>query len=346
MPPQAPCGYQWYGAAEGLYTWMRRPGGPPLVATGALGAPSTAVALGSTDLGEPERFGGRITLGHWLSSDQTFAVESSYLQLAERNPVSRISSAGPLGVPFADVAAGESFAPVAAPGGSTGGVEVEETSRFWTGEVNLRCEMCRGCWAHLDLLLGARAFGFDESLELRTESTAAAGGSTATSDRFGTHNLFLGGQVGLEAELHHNHWFADISGKVAVGDNREEVNINGTTLLTPAGGAPAALPGGLLALPTNSGQHRRDDWALLPEVGVHLGYQLNNHLRLYTSYSFLYMVNVVRPGDQIDRTVNTTQQVGATGAAPGLTGPARPTLAFHDTDVWVQGVGLGLEFRY
>ena len=54
----------------------------------------------------------------------------------------------------------------------------------------------------------------------------------------------------------------------------------------------------------------------------------------------------VRPGDQVNRTVNpnfvpVSQQFGT------LTGTAlQPAPSFQRTDFWVQGINLGLEFRY
>ena len=43
---------------------------------------------------------------------------------------------------------------------------------------------------------------------------------------------------------------------------------------------------------------------MVPEVGINLGFQLTNNLKIYGGYSFLYWTNIVRPGDQIDTTVN------------------------------------------
>jgi hypothetical protein len=51
-------------------------------------------------------------------------------------------------------------------------------------------------------------------------------------------------------------------------------------------------------------------------------------------YTFLYISSVVRPSDQIDRSVNI---------APPNT---RPAFSFHATDFWTQGVNLGLEIRF
>jgi hypothetical protein len=328
---------------------MHRGSLPPLAATGPLGAPGTTVLLDHAGFDDGERLGIRGTLGLWLEPSQTCGIEANYLQLFQRNPGFAATSPGTpsLGVPFFNVATGaEDIFPVASPGGPSGRIEVEEVSRLWSAEANLRCALCRSCWHQLDLLAGFRFLGFDEDLTLTDTTTQPARQSVALSDRFTTRNLFFGGQLGAEAEARWAHWSGDLWAKVALGDNRETVNISGTTLMTTPAGAQTALPGGLFALPTNIGQYTRDQFSFIPEFGMHLGYQVNHHLRLFAGYDILYLGNVVRPGDQMDRGINPTQAAIGAANAPGLTGPARPLFTFHETDTWAQGVTLGFEFRY
>jgi hypothetical protein len=54
---------------------------------------------------------------------------------------------------------------------------------------------------------------------------------------------------------------------------------------------------------------------------------------------------VVRPGDQIDRTINPSQSIllGGNGL---LTGSSRPSLLFGQTDLWAQGLSLGVELGW
>jgi hypothetical protein len=73
--------------------------------------------------------------------------------------------------------------------------------------------------------------------------------------------------------------------------------------------------------------------------------QLNNHLRIYAGYTFLYWSDVARPGDQIDRGINTSQ-LPIVGASAGSAGSNRPTFSFKETDFWAQGVNAGLEFPF
>jgi hypothetical protein len=84
---------------------------------------------------------------------------------------------------------------------------------------------------------------------------------------------------------------------------------------------------------------------VVPEFNLNVGRQVTDSLRLFVGYTFLYMSNVVRPGDQIDTTVNTTQLPDYTG--PGtLSGPARPAFTWRDTGMWVQGINVGAQLRF
>src|SRR5262249_15573982 len=98
---------------------------------------------------------------------------------------------------------------------------------------------------------------------------------------------------------------------------------------------------GLLAQPTNSGRFSRDVFSVVPEFGINVGYQLTDYCTAYVGYNFIYWTNVVRPGDQIDFSVNPSQLSGNP-----LIGTSRPTLVARNSDFWVQGVNVGLAFRY
>ena len=53
-------------SAETLLWWMKdSPAPPPLVSTGVLGQPGTAVLLGGEDLNTHEHAGLRVTAGYW-----------------------------------------------------------------------------------------------------------------------------------------------------------------------------------------------------------------------------------------------------------------------------------------
>lgn len=72
---------------------------------------------------------------------------------------------------------------------------------------------------------------------------------------------------------------------------------------------------------------------------------MTDHLRAYVGYSLLYWSDVVRPGDQIDRGINTTQ-LPTLGGQGTLTGPRRPAFSFQDSDFWAQGINFGVQLRF
>ena len=86
---------------------------------------------------------------------------------------------------------------------------------------------------------------------------------------------------------------------------------------------------------------------MVPEVGLNVGYRLTPQATVYVGYSFLYASNVVRPGEQINRTLNTTQNVAWTGD-PSVkpSGPPQPTFNFSTTDFWAQTLSVGLAYRF
>jgi hypothetical protein len=170
------------------------------------------------------------------------------------------------------------------------------------------------------------------------------GSTIQVIDCFETRNTFYGGQLGARGEWCRGPWFSNISGLVALGNTHQDVRINGTTCFTNAGGPTVTQQGGLLALPTNIGCYSRDRFSVVPQLGLNVGRQLTNNVRIFAGYTVIYWSNVVRPGDQIDPVINPTQL--PTAAGPGaLVGPARPAFNFQESAVWVHGLNLGLEIR-
>jgi hypothetical protein len=83
----------------------------------------------------------------------------------------------------------------------------------------------------------------------------------------------------------------------------------------------------------------------VPEAQLQVGYTLQSGVRLFAGYEAMYISNVVRPGDQIDTTVNFT---GNPVVTPGtvLTGAARPAPQFNGSSFWAQGFKLGGSYTF
>jgi hypothetical protein len=349
---------------------------PPLVTTGGamgmgiLGMPDTATLLGSgSQLNKGSFNGGRFGMGLWFNDCHTIGLDGSIMFLDQHRDSFSAGSLGTafLGVPFIDAGfrgTGAISPPfpnidlVAAPTGVMGRVSVSQATRLGGADANVRwhlCDgsLCCGCCYQVDLLGGFRYAELRDSLTISEMIMVPVGTVTPTGrtsgtfqimDQFKTNNQFYGGQIGSEAEFRYARWFLGLTGKVAIGNMLQTVAINGvTTISNPPLMTTAA--GGLLAQPSNSGVFSRDRFAVVPEFGLKIGYQVSDNIRIYAGYDLLVMSSVLRAGEQIDPVVNVTQLPTIAGNGT-LVGPARPMFTFKESSFWAQGVNLGLEFRY
>jgi hypothetical protein len=351
----------WWASAEYLLWWTKNGPAPALVTTGptstfgVLGAPGTQVLFGGPlDYGTAS--GGRFSAGFWFCESQVLGMDASFLFLGDRS-TNFLAASNSMGSPvisrpfFGAITGAPTAEQVAFPGEAAGSVAVHSRSRFWGAETNLRWNpyclcgngWCGGSW-RIGFLTGFRFLSLRENLDITEDFTDL--GATVTrhmlTDEFSAHNSFYGGQLGTIIELKRGPWSLDLKGKVALGSTHQVAHIAGSELDTNLStGAQASFNSGLLALPSNIGRFSRDVFSVVPEVGMNIGYQVCDHLRLFVGYNFIYWTHVARPGNLIDPVLNTTQQSGGT-----LTGPARPAFAFHNTDFWAHGVNFGLELRY
>jgi hypothetical protein len=342
---------------------------PPLVTNGgagdaspgALGLADTKVLFGGSGLDYSDRSGGDFRIGWWLDDEKRWGLEGGYFFLAGRAYSQSFSSPGnpPLAVPFFNVATNAPDANlVAYPGIISGHVTVEAPSFLQSAEANVVSTLMKTDHFHLEGLAGFYYAGLNEGLYLQQASLvglapqymamlpglAAMNGNTiAINDYFDTRNSFYGAQVGTRAEFVYKRLSLSILTKVAIGASVETVNIRG---LTNIDAQPASVTNaGLLAVSSNSGQFTRSTFAVVPEIGLNLGFQLTDHIRVCAGYSFLYWSSVARPGDQVDTAINPN--LVPTSNTYGLAaGPARPAFNFHATDFFAYGVNFGCEFRY
>jgi Putative beta barrel porin-7 (BBP7) len=348
----------WYTAVEGLLWWVKSYSVPALVTAGpagsgaALGTSGTAVLFGANSVDTNPRYGARVTLGYWLNP--CWAVELSAFYVRPTNDKFTASSAGypnqDLARPFFSLNRNiESSEIIGRPGVVSGFVQVDSKSTFYGAELNLRHPWWNSCANRLDFIAGIRYLYLEEQLII-SETSRGLGGAGALAgverslvDNFTTQNRFLGGQVGAIFEHTEGPWTFSVFGKVAAGVNRQTSEINGG-ITAIAGGAPPTRPGGLLALNSNIGIHRRDVFAVVPEVGINVGYDITPRLRIFGGYSFMYWSDVARPGRQIDRVLDENR-IPDFPAAPAATG-TRPLGQVNSESLWVQGVNFGILFKW
>ena len=358
-------------SGEYLASWIRRgPLAAPLVTNGfrgdavpgAIGQPGTVQRFGGDDIDYDTFSGFRAGLGLWMDHENRYSLSFSGFWLAEESVnFSAASDAAGNPVitrPFVNAISGqEGVYVVAFPAFAAGRIDIQSTSQLYGGEVNFSCHSYCHRRLHLEGLVGFRTLRLEEDLRVRDQLTALqfggltfqgnflnAGDMLSTSDQFATSNTFYGFQTGGKARWEFDWFVVDLFGKVAFGANNQRVDIDGqTTLITPAGVQTAN--GGVLALPSNSGAFRRHVFSLVPEAGINIGVDAHPNVRLLGGYSLLYWTNVVRPGRQIDRTLNPAQ-VPSDQAFGAVLGPPRPAFSFQGENFWAHTFNFGLEFHY
>lgn len=344
-------------SAEALVWWMKdSPASPPLVSTGVLGQPGTAVLLGGENLHTHVHPGLRLTAGYWVT--EQWGVEASGFYLPSRSTSQGVSSSGQIGsqdlaIPFFDVTLpGENVTNLSAAGRFSGQASAELHSRLFGAELDGVVPLTSTRTWHVDLLGGLRYLHLRETFTFTTSSPNIAPQPPdvfQTQDRFDTINNFYGGQAGVRARYGRGPWTFSGTVKFALGAMVQSVDINGFLLTNDFNGlgAPQLFPGGYFAQPTNIGHSTRTVVAVVPEVGLNIGYEVIRGMHLFLGYTFLYTNNVARPGKHIDRGLNPTQNASFAGEPPTpLVGPARPTLTFQGADFWTQGLNVGAVFRF
>jgi hypothetical protein len=284
-------------------------------------------------------------------------VEADYFFLGQQNAGANFNSGTTpvLARPFTIANTGAPFSEFASfPGISTGGIAISAPANLWGAGARVRHPLCCGCDWNMDLLAGFQFLSLNESLTI-TESAvfppggpfpALAGRSFVATDRFATENRFYGGQVGIDSWARRGNWLVGLRALVALGSTHQVVDIQGSQRATDLAGRVSTFQGGLLALPgANIGRVERDDFTVVPQVGLNLGYQVTERITLFAGYSFLYWSSVVRPGDQIDPVLDVNRIPNfVTNPSPVV--PPRPTNPFKQSDLWLHGVNLGVAVNW
>ncbi|MBI3407262.1 MAG: BBP7 family outer membrane beta-barrel protein [Planctomycetes bacterium] len=372
-----PC-QRFYVSAEYLYWWTRGQRIPPLVTTGsvndpedirgALGAPGTQILFGNQRLDPLGQSGGRFTVGYWFDECCEWALEGNYFFLG-RNQQSFLATSDQFPViarPFFNINTGTQDRQLTASPGTTPGdvfkltgqIAVNLPTRLQGAELNLKRKWLESCDFQVNLLAGFRYLDLQEGLVIQEngQSQQAVAGTNLfdpgtffqVRDSFGTRNTFYGGQIGASAEWKRDRWFVEGRVKIALGVTHESLSIDGGQTFLSPNGTVTNFTGGLLAVPSNIGRFSRDRFSVVPEVGVKLGYQVTDNVRVFVGYDFLYWSDVIRPGDQVDTVVNVTQ-VPNFCQNPAFCPPnpaQRPAVLFRTSNFWAQGVSAGVEVRY
>jgi hypothetical protein len=349
--------------AEALYWWSKSSPVPVPIVTqgntndavpGAIGQPGTTVLIGNQNINIPGRGGSRYTLGFAFDPAQIWGFEASYFSLATASVTEGVySNGGPgstlLAFPFFNPnTSTQDSSAISYPGSFPGGAVLNLQSILQGVDLNFVHNVSNSEGVRFDLIGGFRYVNFQEGLFFNTSSPSYGPvyhGYFNTYDQFTTYNNFYGGQFGLRASYDVARFYFNATTKLAMGATWENVSINGGTYTNIGGFASAA--GGYLSQPTNIGSQTREQFTVIPEMNLNIGFRIRPWASIFVGYSFLYISSVARPGNQIDPVINPSQSPAISYTFPGnLVGTPRPEPSVHTTDFWAQGLNLGLEFRY
>jgi hypothetical protein len=350
--------------AEYVMWWNKSTTLPALVTTspqgttydqaGVLGQDTTVLFGGSVDPGA--RSGGRMVLGYWLSDCHNVGLEADYLFLSNKAATfSQASQGDPiLARPFFNVQTAAEDSTVLAYNNQpsetrvqTGAIDARDANELDSVELLVRQVLLERCEQELDFLFGYRYGRFSESLSIDSSTTFVSGFSTPNntvsqvSDLFSTANTFNGAEVGFAAKTHYCRTSLELLGKLAIGSTQSNATVNGSTVVTAPGQTPVTSKGGMLALPTNIGNYQQNNFTMVPELGLTLGYDFTCRLKATVGYTLVYWSRVARPGDLVETNLNPSQFPPGT-----LRGIPAPQFKFVTTDFWAQGLSVGLDYRF
>lgn len=322
-----------WGSVEYLMWWRKGEFLPPLASTGPVG-PGLAgdVLFGNERVDFGPRPGGRIAFGLWLDDARWCGVGARGWALSDGNvnfeqTVAAGAGAPPLFRPFIEADSGNPNAININANNLGGSLDIQTQSEVYGGDVLVRNGLQMAGVGRLDFVWGYQFSRFNEDLRIESSTTVAPPPALVVFDEFDANNEFHGGVLGMQAEMDRGPFTVGFLGKVGLGNMHQTMTIDG-------GGNPDPLRG-LLAQTPNIGLHSRDEFAVVPEVNVNLGFRATENVDLMIGYSMIYWSDVVRPGSSLDLRTDVLAPINN-----------QPPFRFNNTDFWVMGFNAGCQVRF
>lgn len=359
---------------------------------GAIGQPGTKVLLGDEKIDMRWRYGYTVSIGRSLKNDPAFGVELNFLILPKKTRRQSVHTSGEpgsldLAVPIFDVTGlwglngvpGESVfilpGPLSGPG-FQGQFLLKLSSQLLGSEINTKINLQNRSHFGIDCIGGFRWLQLQESLSFVAKTNAIPGSAESGfynfKDSFKTINNFYGPQIGLMGDYCVDQWFFKSFIKMALGCMSQKEKINGKSQTSDGNlfymtknSGNEILHGGLFSEPSNRGSHYHNQLAVVLESGTRLSFYLSPCFEIGLGYNFLWLNQVLRPENQIDRRINPTRTVlaeasresvgigpvqpipfGEPTAASLPTGPERPRPKHHNTDFWAQGLTVTIDLKF
>ena len=249
---------------------------------------------------------------------------------------------------------------IALPGAFGGQAVVTATAQLYGTELGGIARLYETKKFQFDLTGGARYVELSEGLGVSDVSVVLQGGvasfngrtvnalsTTGVSDVFQhAQTSFYGGYVGGKFWYDCCPFFISFAGRVGVGDMYQSLSVNGSSLLySGSSSVPARATGGLLATPSNIGHFTQDRFAVVPEGELKIACRVTHWLTIYTGYNFLYMSDVTRPDNDIDRGINSSRVPVANNFGV-RNATARPLPMINSSDFFAHGLAFGMAFVY
>lgn len=356
-----PTGDNAWVTGEFLFGWSAAVNFSPLVTTspavtpqadaGVLGKPNTKTLFGGTQnsgLLPGFRFGA----GYIYDQEYGLGVEAGFMFLSGNSSNFSFDSASHNGIlarPYTDATnSNPASVLVGFPGLSTGTINIDsKLDNFYSVNLDLTENILKDdSGLQMEALFGYRFASFRDSLKIQHHivSTTMPGTTTDASDSFSAKNTFNGLDFGLRTSYSLSDRLSlSVLTKVAAGNMQRTVDIRGRTTTTVAGAPPPATANaGMYALSSNIGEHRTNDFTVLPEAGVNLAWKFRSNMNLRLGYSLIYLTKAVRTDNQLDTTLNPNL---FPPAVPGAT-PLRPAYLGSFNDFWIQSLNVGLDLTF
>lgn len=358
---------------------------------GAIGQPHTRSLLGEEEIKMGWMQGFEVRLKSWISCKM--GLEAAYFILPTVQETESIFTSGEpdspnLAVPVFDVTGvfglngvpGETIyvlpGPIEGSPFFSGLFRVSLSSLLQGAEINGLYALKRESRYTLDWVWGLKWLQLKESLRFTVETTTlpnspASFNSSQFVDRFQITNDFLAGQMGLKGECKFGRFHLEGTVKGALGASIEEMKIHGssktitgTVWFLTAGTGNETLAGGIFAQPSNNGEHCKALFSYGVEARANSVFDITENWAIDLGYTVLWISKVLRPGNQIDRKINSTRTALAdasratTGVGPGPVpfgtpasapvpeGSSAPEILFKQSSFWAQGLNAGLRLSF
>ena len=358
----------WVDGVEVPVVATTSPAGTPGLQAGVLGQPDTGVLWGGGDLFDLTRSGFRLRGGQWYEENDGSGWQAEFFLLGTAGHNFTASSTGApiLARPFFNEASGRQDSQlIGFTGLSEGSLAFNAETRMYSIALSLWGEILEDTGGYpassgngprhsrmcprsdyesrsLGLRVGPRFIHHDDSVLFdEWARSSASGNQFRILDSFKTENSFLGGEIGLRGRRQKGPLSVDLGVNLALGANRQELDVSGYTAITSGTGTSLASSG-FYAQPTNSGSWDENRFSVVPSLELAIGYELPSGWRFSMGYDLIYWTNVLRAAEQIDPAVHPDQFAPAT--IPNSA--TRPSVLLHESDYLAHGLSFSIERRW